>query len=143
VDQEAQDTVDPVLVKKKTRGLAQDPSCNQACRYALDAAEHMAAQGSHDNLPGATYGFSMKTLQLEHPAIAAQALVGFKRAYPDSKLMDHEIFNKLQKTQDSRLQVVIKKVYVIDDTVTPPITLPAAGTSVTKSSKLTLGQYRK
>jgi hypothetical protein len=137
-------SVDPVLVLgRRKRGPALDNTTNQACRHALEAAEHIAASGSHDSLPGASYKFCMKTMQMLYPAVCAQALLGFKRVKPDSGLMDHEILKKMQKTQHQRLQLVVKKEFVLDDTVSPPITLPPAGKSVTKDSMKKLIEYRE
>jgi hypothetical protein len=50
---------------------------------------------------------------------------------------------RMQKTQHQRLQVVVKKEFVLDDTVTPWITLPPAGKSVSKDSMKLLIEYRE
>jgi len=77
----------------------------------------------------------MQKLQLEHPELAELALKCFRKNDPATQLMDHEIFQRLQNTQDNKLQCVIKKPFVMDDSVEPNICEPRAGGCVSSVSK--------
>ena len=108
---------------------------NAALRVALDAIEHRARTSKYDNMPGHHYNFSMTTLVLEHEDLAELALKCFRKKMPDSDLLDHEVFASLQCTQDNRLQKIISEVFIVDDTVSPPMTLEPAGKAVSVKSK--------
>ena len=108
----------------------------------MDAAEHMAKESRHDDFPAGLYEFDIQVMQSDFPAIATCALAAFRRTYPESDLMDHHVFKKLQTTQNSRLQKSCKKRFPIDETVDPPISLSPAGSSCTKLAKLKMCNYR-
>jgi hypothetical protein len=129
-------------VKKKTRGKSSNNVELAAARQALNCVESRIKTEKYDTLPAHKYEFNMDTLQLDYPDLATLALKCFRKNSPTSTLMDHEIFHRLQVTQDNRLQVIVKKDFVIDDTTSPVIKMPPAGKGVSSGSKMTLASLQ-
>jgi hypothetical protein len=130
--------------QKKTRGKSANPAENHAARQTLDCIEHRIRQHKYDNLPAHHYEFSMTTLQLDFPELAALAIKCFRKNAPDTKLFDNEIFIRLQVTQDNRLQLIVKKDFMIDETSDPMLFEPPAGRKgVSKDSKKKLAELQR
>ena len=125
----------PPPKKKAVRGKSMNPHELAALRGALQAIESRGRMHKSDVFPAHRWDFSMQTLQLEFPQLAELALKCFRKNCPETTLMDHEIFQRLQSSQDNKLQSVIKKPFVMDDSVEPILCEPRAGGCVSAASK--------
>jgi hypothetical protein len=134
VDEANLSTVD----KKKTRGKSDNPQELLAMRCALNACEHKARLNKYDIYPAHQWDFNTTTMQLECPVLAELAWTVFKTKAPTSTVLVHEFYDRLQITQDNRLQKVVKQPFMIDDTVEPNLVEAPPGKSVSNASRLQL-----